>query len=246
MTNARVEPRVPVDRQRFLLSVVVPCYNEARTIGEVIRRVRAAPVANKQIIVVDDGSTDGSAAVLESVTPAIDRLIRHDRNRGKGAALRSGIAAATGDVVVFQDADLEYDPTEYPRLLEPILAGDADVVYGSRFVGGYPHRAIYFWHTVANGLLTLISNLLTDLNLSDMETGFKAFRGDVIRSITIEEERFGVEPEITVKLALAGRVFYEVGISYRGRSYADGKKIRSADAVIAIGCLVKYRWFRRG
>ncbi len=242
---AELASRGPLDRQRFLLSVIVPCYNEARTIGEIIRRVRAAPIANKQIIVVDDGSTDGSVAMLEAMSPPVDRLIRHERNRGKGAAIRSGVQAATGDVVIFQDADLEYDPAEYPRLLEPILAGDADVVYGSRFLGGYPHRAIYFWHTVANGLLTLISNLLTNLNLSDMETGFKAFRGDVIRAIAIEEERFGVEPEVTVKLALAGRVFYEVGISYRGRSYADGKKIRSADAVAAIGCLVKYRWFKR-
>jgi glycosyltransferase involved in cell wall biosynthesis len=227
------------------LSVVIPCYNEQATIASVIEAVRAAPGGEKEIIVVDDCSTDGSGALLEGPLRArIDHLVRHPVNRGKGAALRSGIGVATSDIVIIQDADLEYDPAQYPQLVEPILQGKADVVYGSRFMGGEPHRVLYFWHRVGNGFLTLLSNMFTNLNLTDMETCYKVFRREIVQSIVIEEDRFGFEPEITAKVAKLRCRLYEVGISYYGRTYEEGKKIGWRDGVRAIWCILKYNLLR--
>jgi glycosyltransferase involved in cell wall biosynthesis len=227
------------------LSVVIPCYNEVATIERIVTAVHDAPWPEKEIIVVDDGSIDGTRQALEGPLRArIDRLELHDRNRGKGAALRTGIRAATGDFVVVQDADLEYDPREYANLLAPLVDGRADVVYGSRFLGGAPHRVLYFWHSVGNGFLTLLSNMFTDLNLTDMETCYKAFRREIIQSIEIEEDRFGFEPEVTAKVARLGCRIYEVGISYSGRTYAEGKKIGYKDGFRAIYCIVKYNVLR--
>ena len=227
------------------LSVVIPCYNESATIAALLEAVRNAPWPSKEIIVVDDCSRDGTRAKLQGeLRGQIDQLVLHEANQGKGAALRSGIAAATGEIVIIQDADLEYDPNEYPRLLAPIVEGRADVVYGSRFMGGAPHRVLYFWHSVGNGFLTLLSNMLTDLNLTDMETCYKAFRREVIQSIQIEEDRFGFEPEITAKVARLKCRIYEVGISYYGRTYAEGKKIGYKDGFRAIWCILKYNLVR--
>jgi glycosyltransferase involved in cell wall biosynthesis len=227
------------------LSVVIPCYNERNTLRTVIDAVRAAPYENKEIIVVDDCSTDGTRDILrEQIAPLVDHVLYHEINRGKGAALRTGIRAATGDIVIIQDADLEYDPNEYPQLVEPILRDRADVVFGSRFMGGMPHRVLYFWHRVGNGFLTLVSNMLTNLNLTDMETCYKVFRREIIQGIPIEEERFGFEPEITAKVAKTGCRIYEVGISYYGRTYAEGKKIGWKDGVRALYCIIKYNLFR--
>lgn len=228
------------------LTVVIPCYNEAATIRTVIARVAAAPVRPTQIIVVDDGSTDGTADALAELHRAgatAFQLIRLDRNRGKGAAIRAGFAAATGDIVLVQDADLEYDPAEYPRLVEPIQAGVADVVFGSRFMTGQSRRVLYFWHSVANRALTLLSNMVTNLNLTDMEVGYKVFRRDVLQRLTLKEDRFGFEPEVTAKVARLGCRVYEVGISYNGRTYAEGKKIGAADGLAALWCIVKYGLF---
>ena len=209
--------------ERRCLSVVVPCYNERNTVKQVVERVLGSPwVAD--VIVVDDGSDDGSGDVLAQIDTPQVRIVRHDRNRGKGASLRTGFAIATADYVVVQDADLEYDPSDYHALLDPLEAGHADVVFGSRFISSRPHRVLYFWHSVGNRLLTLLSNMATDLNLTDMETGYKMFRRELIQSIDIEEDRFGVEPELTAKVAAAGVRVFEVGISYNGRTYADGKR----------------------
>jgi glycosyltransferase involved in cell wall biosynthesis len=227
------------------LSVVIPCYNEVATVAALVQRVKEAPWQPKEIIVVDDGSTDGTRDLLRSgAITGIDHLIFHEVNRGKGAALRTGIKAATGEVVIVQDADLEYDPHEYEKLIQPILAGRADVVFGSRFLGAGAHRVLYFWHRVGNSILTLVSNMLTNLNLTDMETCYKMFRREVIQSITIEEDRFGFEPEITAKVARMGVRIYEVGISYYGRTYAEGKKIGWKDGLRALYCIVKYNLFR--
>lgn len=229
----------------FKLSIVIPCFNEQDTIVSLIQAVAASPVQNKEIIVVDDCSTDDTRRILEQeIAPHVSAVIYHKRNQGKGAALRSGIAAATGDVVIIQDADLEYDPQEYPLLLEPFLQNKADVVYGSRFMGGRPHRVVYYWHSAGNWILTTMSNMLSNINLTDMETCFKAFRREIIQSIRIEENRFGFEPEITAKIAKMGCRIYEVGISYYGRTYAEGKKIGWKDGIRAVYCIIKYNLFR--
>jgi len=226
------------------LSIIIPCYNEKVTIREIVQAVRAAPVAEKEIIIVDDCSTDGTRDILQSeIVPLVEMVIFHDVNKGKGAALRTGIRAATGDIVIIQDADLEYDPREYPLVIEPILQGKADVVYGSRFMGGRPHRVLFFWHYMGNKFLTSLSNMFTDLNLTDMETCYKAFRREIIQSVHIEEDRFGFEPEITAKVAKMEVRLYEVGISYYGRSYAEGKKIGWKDGLRAIYCILKYNLF---
>ena len=227
------------------LSVVIPCFNELGTIRGIVDRVKAAPVAHKEIIIVDDCSRDGTRDLLRAeIEPLVDKVLYHDVNQGKGAALRTGFAAATGDVVVVQDADLEYDPNEYPRLLRPIEDGKADVVFGSRFAGGDAHRVVYFWHMVGNKFLTLLSNMATNLNLTDMETCYKVFRRDVLQKIKIEENRFGFEPEITAKVAKLDCVIYEVGISYYGRTYKEGKKIGWKDGFRAIYAIVKYNLLR--
>ena len=227
------------------VSIVIPCFNEASTLEQVVDKVLSAPVAHMEVIVVDDGSTDGTAEVLrEKVAPRVARVLFHERNRGKGAALRTGFAAATGEIVIVQDADLEYDPRDYPRLLQPILEDRADVVFGSRFSGGESHRVLYFWHSVMNKLLTLLSNMLTDLNLTDMEVCYKVFRRSVIERITIEEDRFGFEPEITAKVAKLRCRIFEVGISYSGRTYEEGKKIGWRDGVRAVWCILKYNLLR--
>ncbi|MFN0010352.1 MAG: glycosyltransferase family 2 protein [Phycisphaerales bacterium] len=238
------------------LSILIPCYNEAATVAEVVARVGRAAVhgpggasVEKEIVVVDDASTDGTRGVLEGLaaagTPGL-RVIRHERNQGKGAALRTALAAATGDVLIVQDADLEYDPAEYPHILGPILDGRADVVFGSRFVGGQSHRVLYFWHSVANRGLTLLSNAFTNLNLTDMMTCTKAFTRAVVQGdgqrpgLTIQEDGFGVEAELAAKVARAKWRVYEVGVSYSGRTYEEGKKIRWTDGLRALGCIVRY------
>lgn len=222
------------------LSIVIPAFNEEATLDEIVRRVELVPV-DKEIIVVDDCSTDGTAVIAQRLADAGRiRYLHHEKNQGKGAALRTGIAHAVGDMVIVQDADLEYDPMEIPKLMEPIVAGRADVVFGSRFAGGESHRVLYFWHSIGNHALTLMSNMFTDLNLTDMETCYKLFRREVIQSITIEEDRFGFEPEITAKVARQGYRIFETGISYSGRTYAEGKKIGWRDGVRAVWCIAKY------
>ena len=227
--------------EKPLLSVVMPCYNERDTIHTSLTRVLASPVESIEIILVDDGSKDGTRDLLTQ-GPALDprvRVILHEVNRGKGAALRTGFREARGRFVVIQDADLEYDPGEYPKLLQPLLDDHADVVFGTRFGGG-PHRVLYFWHSVANHALTTLSNMLTDLNLTDMETCYKVFRREVLDQLVLEEDRFGIEPEMTAKIAALGVRVYEVPISYHGRTYAEGKKIGLKDAFRAVYCIVRY------
>jgi len=227
----------------MMLSVVIPVYNEATTIRAIVDRVRAVRLPTAlQLIIVDDCSTDGTRLVLEELSKEPDiRVVTHDRNRGKGAALRSGFASATGNIVIIQDADLEYDPAEYPKLIQPIIDGKADVVFGSRFSGGQCHRVLYFWHYLGNRFLTLLSNACTNLNLTDMETCYKVFRREIIQGLDLREDRFGFEPEVTAKIAALGCRIYEVGISYAGRTYEEGKKIGWRDGVRAIWCIVKYR-----
>jgi glycosyltransferase involved in cell wall biosynthesis len=228
-----------------MLSVVIPCFNEVGTIAEIVRRVGEAPPLDKEIIVVDDASTDGTRDVLEKeLNDRVQRLILQPRNRGKGAALRAGFTAASGSIVLIQDADLEYDPQEYSKLIGPILEGKADVVFGTRFAGGESRRVLYFWHAVGNRILTFASNLFTNLNLTDMEVCYKAFRREVLAKIQIEEDRFGFEPEITAKVARLGCRVYEVGISYSGRTYSEGKKIGWRDGVRALWCILKYNLLR--
>lgn len=226
------------------LSVVIPCFNEVGTIGQVVEAVKASPVKNCEIIIVDDCSIDGTRELLKSkIESQVEQVIYHCKNRGKGAALRTGFAAATGDIVIVQDADLEYDPQEYPLMIDPIINDRADVVFGSRFQGGRPHRVVYYWHMVGNKLLTTLSNMLTNINLTDMETCYKAFRREIIQSVKIKENRFGFEPEITAKVAKMNCRIYEVGISYYGRTYKEGKKIGWKDGVQAIFCILKYGLF---
>ena|SRR5437016_2861803 len=229
------------------LSVIIPCYNEAKTIDRIVDAVNASPYRDKEIIIVDDCSQDGTRERLRTViepSGRVAKVLYHEANRGKGAALRTGIKAATGDAVIVQDADLEYDPNEYPKLLAPILQDKADVVFGSRFVGSEAHRVLYYWHRVGNGFLTMLSNIFSNLDLSDMESGYKVFRREIIQGIAIEEDRFGFEPEITTKVARLGCRVYEVGISYYGRTYAEGKKIGWKDGFAAIYCIIKYNVFR--
>lgn len=224
-----------------VLSVVVPAYNEAKTIASVLERVLAQPSV-MEVIVVDDCSSDGTWELLQNLASSNSKIraTRHSHNEGKGAALRTGISLATAPFLIIQDADLEYDPSEYPILLEHLLENRADVVFGSRFMGGQPHRVLYFWHSVGNTVLTLLSNMFTNLNITDMETCYKAFRREIIQSIRVEENRFGFEPEITAKVAKLGVRIFEVGISYYGRTYAEGKKIGWKDGVRAVYCILKY------
>jgi glycosyltransferase involved in cell wall biosynthesis len=224
---------------RRCLSVVMPCFNEAPTLRVAIERVLESPYT-AEVLVVDDGSRDDSVHIAKSVADPRVRVLTQSTNQGKGAALRRGFAEATGELVIVNDADLEYDPLDYETILEPLLDGQADVVYGSRFLAGRPHRVLYFWHSVGNKVLTTLSNMFTNLNLTDMETCYKAFRREVIQSIEIEEDRFGFEPEITAKVARGDWRIYEVGISYHGRTYADGKKIGWRDGFQALRCIVRY------
>ncbi len=231
-------------KEKILLSVIVPCFNEIKTLEEVIKKIKNSPIDSMEIIVVDDFSTDGSRDILKKISDEDVITVFHEKNKGKGAALSSGINIARGEIIIIQDADLEYDPNEFPQVIGPIIDGKADVVYGSRFQGGQPHRVVYYWHRLGNGFLTFLSNIFTDLNLTDMETCYKAFRSSLIKNIKIEEKRFGFEPEITAKVSKLDCRIYEVGISYYGRTYKEGKKIGWKDGVRAIYCILKYNLFR--
>jgi len=239
----RMRGRTPLPREQLRLSVLIPVYNEENTIELILDQVWAVPVA-KEVICVNDCSTDGTAAILDRLARSgrIDKLIHHPVNRGKGAAIRTAITASTGNVVIVQDADLEYDPADWPGMLEPIIEGQADAVFGSRFLGG-PHRVLYFWHSVGNAGLTALSNMVTNLNLTDMETCYKAVRGELVRSLRLTSDRFGFEPEITARLARTGARIFEVPISYSGRTYAEGKKIGWRDGIAAVWHIVKFNTF---
>ena len=226
------------------LSVIIPCYNERQSIRKIVDAVISSSYQDKEIIIVDDCSKDGTQDVLrEEITPLVHKIIYHNINQGKGAALRTGIQASSGDVIIIQDADLEYDPNEYEILVRPIQNDQADVVYGSRFIGGRPHRILFFWHRIGNGVLTFLSNMFSNLDLTDMETCYKCFRSDIIKNIAIHENRFGFEPEITAKIAKTKCRIVEVGISYYGRTYAEGKKIGWKDGFRALFCILKYNLF---
>ena len=233
----------PINSSNFTLSIIIPCYNEIDTINELIKRVKNNSIKSKQIIIVDDCSDDGTREFLKSLKDDSLKIIFNKRNRGKGAAISTGIEFATGEVSIIQDADLEYDPDEYEKVINPIILNKADVVFGSRFQGAGPHRVVYFWHRLGNGFLTLLSNILTDINLTDMETCYKAFRTEILQSIKIREKRFGFEPEITAKVAKMKCRIFEVGISYFGRTYEEGKKIGWRDGFRAIWCIIKYNLF---
>jgi glycosyltransferase involved in cell wall biosynthesis len=239
---SHIPPVPPLDLKTIRLSVVVPVFNEAKTIEEIVARIQATPFA-KEIIIVDDGSTDGTREKLLELAQTPDvQVVYHEHNRGKGAALRAGFSKAKGDIIIVQDSDLEYNPAEYGALLQPIVNGKADVVYGSRFLGG-PHRVLYYWHSVGNHLLTTLSNMFSDLNLTDMETGYKIFRREVIAAMTLKSDRFGFEPEFTSKIARNGWRVYEVPISYSGRTYQEGKKIGWKDGVSALFAIIRFNLF---
>lgn len=240
----RLRGRTPIDPSTLLLSVLVPVYNEERTIRVIIEQIRATPIRT-EIICVNDCSTDGSREILDRLHEAghIQVLVHKERNEGKGAAIRTALQRSRGNVVIVQDADLEYDPADWSQMLDPILEGKADAVFGSRFLGG-PHRVLYFWHSVGNGLLTMVSNMFTNLNLTDMETCYKAIRGDLARSLALTADRFGFEPEVTARLAQAGARIWEVPISYSGRTYAEGKKIGWRDGVAAFWHIVRFNLIR--
>ena len=229
-----------LNSESFTLSIIIPCFNEINTIEEVIKKVKNTSIKSKQIIIIDDCSTDGTREYLGSLEDKSIIVIFAEKNQGKGAAISKGFELATGEISIIQDADLEYDPDEYQKLINPILQNKADVVFGSRFQGAEPHRVVYFWHRLGNGFLTFLSNMMTNINLTDMETCYKAFRTEIIKSINIREERFGFEPEITAKVARMNCRIYEVGISYYGRTYEEGKKIGWKDGIRAIWCILKY------